>query len=162
MTSPLAYPLINGLRHDWSSVEAKLNGQIFVGIRSINYSISIDAAYVRGTSPDPFAQTRGTNDYTCDCEVYLAEWNQFISQLGDGWSDQFFNIQVSYAEESLDQITDLISGCRLVGVEVSQSQSADPLMRKLTFKPLKIYYQGFENLTDPLTAPPTNFLNTTP
>jgi hypothetical protein len=151
--------MINGLRHDWSSVEPKINGQILQGIKSINYTSARDAGYVRGISPDPIGQTRGTNTFTADCEVYLAEWNLLLNQLGDGWGDSFFNIQVSYAEIGFDQITDLLIGCRLIGVDASQSQSADPLSRKLTFLPTKIYYQGFDDLATPLTAPPTNFLN---
>jgi len=159
MTTPIAYPLINGLRHDWSSVEPSLNGQILQGIKSINYTWTREVAYVRGISPDPIGQTRGTNDFTCDCEVYLAEWNLFQNQLGDGFGDAFFSINVSYAENGFDQISDLLVGCRLIGVDASQSQSSDPITRKLTFKPTKIYYQGFDDLATPLAAPPTNFLN---
>lgn len=158
MGTPISFPSINGLRHDWSSVEPKVNGQILQGIKSINYSMTREVSYVRGISPDPIGQTRGTNDYTCDAEVYLAEWNLLLSQLGDGWGDKFFQIQVSYAENGFDQITDLLVGCRLTGVEASQSQSGDPLVRKLTFKPTKIFYQGFDDLLTPLTAPPTSFL----
>ena len=33
MTTPLSFPEINGLRHDWSSIELKANSQLFMGIK---------------------------------------------------------------------------------------------------------------------------------
>ncbi len=32
------YPLVNGVRHSFTSIELKLAGQIFVGFSSIKYS----------------------------------------------------------------------------------------------------------------------------
>jgi hypothetical protein len=161
MTTPIAFPLINGLRHDWSSVELKANSQLFMGIKSIDYEWTREVQMVRGFSPDPIGQTRGTNDYTCSVEMYLAEWNLFLSQLGGGFGDAFFSIAVSFAENGFDQITDQIIGTRLVGNAANMSQGADPLTRKLKFMPTKIKYQGFDDLATPLTAPPTAFLSLT-
>ena len=159
MTTPIAFPLINGLRHDWSSIELKANNQLFMGIKSIDYEWTREVAMVRGFSPDPIGQTRGTNTYACTVEMYLAEWNLFLSQLGNGYGDNFFSISVSYAENGFDQITDQIIGSRLVGVAANMAQGSDPLTRKLKFMPTKIKYQGYDCLTTPLAAPPTAFLS---
>lgn len=159
MTTPLQFPLINGLRHDWSSVELKANSQIFMGIKAIDYDWTREVQLVRGFSPDPLGQTRGTNTYGCTIEMYLAEWNLFLSQLGNGFGDIFFSASVSFAENGFDQITDQIIGTRLIGVAANMTQGSDPLTRKLKFQPTKIRYQGFDNLLTPLTAPPTAFLS---
>jgi hypothetical protein len=157
--TPLAFPEINGLRHDYSSIELKANGLLFMGIKSIEYEWSREVALVRGFSPDSLGQCRGFNTNTCSIEMYLAEWNLFLNSLGDGFGDGFFSIQVSYAETGFDQITDYILGARLIGVSASMSQGSDPLTRKLKFQPTKIQYQGFDDLASPLSAPPTSFLS---
>jgi hypothetical protein len=159
MTTPLQFPMINGLRHDWSSIELKANSQLFMGIKAIDYEWTREVAMVRGFSPDPLGQTRGTNSYGCTVEMYLAEWNLFLSQLGSGYGDTFFSISSSYAENGFDQITDQIIGTRLIGCAANMTQGSDPLTRKLKFQPTKIKYQGFDDLATPLTAPPTAFLS---
>jgi hypothetical protein len=159
MTTPLQYPLINGLRHDWSSIELLANDQLFTGIKAIDYDNAREVGIVRGFSPDMLAQTRGTNTPSCSFELYLAEFNLFLSQLGQGWGDQFFTIQVSYAEEGLDQITDVIIGARLISVAANMSQGSDPLTRKCKIQPTKIKFQGFDDLLTPLAAPPGGFLS---
>lgn len=159
MTTPLSFPEINGLRHDWSSIELKANSQLFMGIKSIDYEWTREVALVRGFSPDPLGQTRGTNTFGCSIELYLAEWNLFLSQLGNGFGDTFFSIQISFAENGFDQITDQVLGSRLVGIAASMSQGSDPLTRKAKFQPTKIKYQGFDDLATPLAAPPQAFLS---
>ena len=136
MTTPLSFPEINGLRHDWSSIELKANSQLFMGIKSIDYEWTREVALVRGFSPDPLGQTRGTNTFGCSIELYLAEWNLFLSQLGNGFGDAFFSIQISFAENGFDQITDQVLGSRLVGIaahqegEVSADQDQVPGLRR--------------------------------
>jgi hypothetical protein len=157
--TPLQFPMISGLRHDWSSVELKANSQIFMGVKSLDYEWTREVAMVRGFSPDPLGQTRGTNTFGCSIEVYLAEWNLFLSQLGTGFGDVFFSIQASFAENGFDQITDQILGTRLIGIAASMSQGSDPLTRKMKFQPTKIKYQGFDDLATPLAAPPQGYLS---
>lgn len=167
MTTPLSYPLINGVRHDFSSIELKLSGQIFIGFKSINYNRTRTRVMVRGNSPDPIAKTEGTNEYTADCEIYLAEWNQLQSILvqaanaagipngGTGYGDVLFQIVVTYSSLGFDTITDTLNGCSLDSLEASQSQSADPLVRKFNLAPLKILFGNEDDLGTPLQAPPT-------
>lgn len=155
MATPIPYPLINGTRHSFSSIELKLNGNIFIGFKSINYSRSRSRTAVYGNSPDPIGKTRGTNEYTADVELYLAEWNQFMESIGEGYGDVFFQVLVTYSENGFDTIQDTINGCTIDGLEVSQSQGSDPLVRKFEMSPLKILFNGKDDLAVPLVGPAT-------
>lgn len=152
MATPIQYPLINGVRHSFASIELKLSTQLFIGFKSINYSRTRNRTIVRGNSPDPLGKTRGENDYSADCEVYLAEWNLFQALLGKGYGDVFFPVIVTYSENGFDTITDTITGCSIDSTEASQSQGSDPLTRKFDLKPLKIKFAGVDDLANPLVG----------
>ena len=169
MSTPLQYPLINGVKHDFSSIELQLAGQIFVGFRSINYNRTRTRTMVYGNSPDPIAKTEGVNAYTADCEVYLAEWNYLQGLLinaasqagipngaspGSGYGDVLFQIVVTYSSLGFDTITDVLNACSLDSMEVSQAQGPDALVRKFTLNPLKILFGNEDDLGTALQSPP--------
>lgn len=165
MTTPIQYPLINGVRHDWSSIEIKVAGQIILGVKSINYARHRTRAYAEGFSPDPLGKTRGRNAYTCDVEMYLAEFNQLQAILqaqaaplggvnGSGYGDVFFSIVVMYNSTGFDQVTDTIQGCTLDSTEIAHTVSPDALSRKFATMPTKILFQGQDDLLTPLGPPP--------
>ena len=52
--SPISYPLVNGARHSFVSIELKLMGVIFQGFTSINYTRTRSRTMVYGNSPDPW------------------------------------------------------------------------------------------------------------
>lgn len=166
MPTSIAYPLVNGVRHGFSSIEFKLAGQIFVGFKSIKYGRKRTRVEVRGNSPDPIAKTRGDNAYTGSCEMYLAEWNLFQSALiaaakvafgntdGKGWGDVAFQTLVTYNENGFDTIIDTLNGCTADEISADQQQNPDPLVRMIDLAPLKILFNGVDDLAQPLTAPP--------
>jgi len=154
MATPIPFPLVNGTRHSFSSIELKIAGQIFVGFKSINYGITRSRGLVRGNHPDPIGWTRGENEYKADCELYLAEWNLLQSQLGPGWGDVPFVVLVTYGENEFDTITDELIGCHLDGTDISNGQGTDALVRKVELNPLKILLNGLDNNTTPLGPPP--------
>lgn len=151
--TPISFPLVNGARHSFSSIELKINGQIFVGFKSINYSRTRSRTMVYGNSPDPLGKTRGTNEYKADCELYLAEFNAFKESLGAGYGDIAFDINVTYTENGFDTISDVIRGCTLDTTDSSNSQGNDPLVRKMELNPIKILFNGKDDLATPLTSP---------
>jgi hypothetical protein len=166
MSAPILYPTINGVRHSWASVEFKIAGQIIYGCKTINYSRKRNRTQARGFSPDPIGKTRGFNEYTADVEMYLAEFNYLQGVLqsqaalqqqatnGNGYGDVFFQVTVMYTENGFDQITDTLNGCTMDSTEVGMSQSAEALVRKFELSPLKIIFNGQDDLVVPLTAPP--------
>ncbi len=150
MPTPIQYPLLNGVRHSFCSIELKLNNTIFIGFKSLNYNRTRSRGVVRGNHPDPLGKTRGDNEYEADCELYLAEWNMFQMSLGAGYGDVFFQIFATYSENGFDTIQDVINGCTIDSTEVSQSQGSDPLVRKFDLSPLKILYNGVDDMITPL------------
>lgn len=153
-TSPISYPLVNGARHSFVSIELNLNGSIFIGFKSINYTRTRSRSMAMGNHPDPIGKTRGTNEYKADCELYLAEWNQFVLDTlgGQGYGDRFFNILVTYNETGLDPIQDQLIGCTFDTSDAQNSQGNDPTVRKFDLNPVKIVYSGVDDVADPLTG----------
>src|SRR5262249_47614835 len=144
-----------GFRHGFASVNAvfKLpggNSLEFRGFKTINYNRTRSRTKVMGNHVDPLGKTRGTNDYTCDAEVYLAEYMALIRQLGAGYGDKQFSIFVQMVEGGFDDIQDEILGCTLDTTDASNSQGTDPLVRKIDFNPTKILFDGIEDVDVPL------------
>lgn len=140
------YPLINGVRPDWSSIQFAPqlpdgSKQVIVGVKSLNYKVEQDPADVFGTSPLPIGQTKGTAKFSGDVEMYLAEFQALVNAIGDGFGSTLITITVSYSEGDYTS-TDTLIGCRLLAPEASQSQGADPLTRKFSLKMLNILWGG--------------------
>lgn len=156
-TNPITYPDVNGFRHSFSSIEAKIGnpGVVYQGFKSINYETSIAPVKVWGFHPDPIGETRGVADYKGDIEVYLAEWTKILASLGAGAFTKRFNISVSYLENGYDSHIDTLIGARFVNDAASNSQGGDPLTRKLTLSVMKILINGVDILDIPLTGNPT-------
>lgn len=155
MATTIPYPLINGQRHSFASIELKLGPQIFIGFKSIEYSRTRNREVLYGAHPDPLGKTIGENDYKASVELYLAEWAFFQSQLGAGYGDVSFQVLVTYKAQGFDTIQDVIKGCTIDGLEASNSQGPSPLTRKFDMSPLKILFNGVDDLAIPLVGPAT-------
>lgn len=150
----IAYPLINGVRHEWSSVEIKCKGKIFVGVKEIAYSHKLEPTKVYGTHPQPIGRTRGVYTPEASITLYLAEAQELREELGDGYMEESFDIVCAYSESALDAITDEIIGCRIKGEDHSASQGPDPLVRKFDLDVMLIRLNGKDALKSPLAGNP--------
>jgi len=153
MSAP--YPLVNGARHSWASVEIKVNDDIILGITECNYKDSLDPTAVYGAGPRPIAFTLGRAEYDGDFSILLEEFNTLIQKLGAGWKSKSFDIIVTHDESGsgLSTIVDTIKGCRITSTEsASSSANADPNVRKLPFKALDILWNGLSSLPAQVTA----------
>jgi hypothetical protein len=154
-TTPIQYPLINGSVYSYSSIEWKLvNGLIFRGFKSINFGRKRDRPPVYGNSPDPLAKVVGKNSYTCDGELYLAEFSNMVTSAGAGYGDLYFTAFVSFNQNGFPVTQVQILGCTLDEVTASFSEGTDALSMKFTLNPLKILWNGLEDLAVPLVSPP--------
>lgn len=144
----VAFPLVNGVRHSWTSVEIKVAGSIIGGITEINYAPKLEAATVRGAGPLPIGTTTGLASYTADFTILLEEFNSLTLALGPAWMTAFFDVDVSYSDEGytaagLSTINDSIRRVRITEVTAAASNgSGDPLVRKCTLLPLEMYLNG--------------------
>lgn len=143
------YPLINGHKYSWSSIEAVFGALPILGIKSINYKSSLKAGTVRGTLPQKIGRTRGEQDADCDFEMYKLEAMAFISTLGAngyGFGEVSFPITVSYSElASLPPqppVTDMIVGVRIEEIAHSNAEGTDPTTVKFTCSCMDVLHNG--------------------
>lgn len=146
----LQYPLVNGFRHAWSSVEIRTAGDITLGCTEINYSLKTDRSYVRGAGALPIGQTLGNYTYEADLSILVSEFDQFMTLLGEQATTKFWDIVVSYDAgiglvdgSSLSVVQDTIQACSITEIGASASSgSSDALVRKLTLMPTLILWNG--------------------
>ena len=156
----IAYPLIGGVRHSWSSVEIRVAGQVILGITEINYSPALEPAEVRGAGSLPIALTLGNASFEGDFTILLEEFNSLATALGDGMMAVSFDIVVAYdatlgnvASGGLSVIVDTLKGCRITKVEASNSSgSTDASTRKCTIKPMMVLLNGVRATPEQPTA----------
>jgi len=149
--STVKYPTINGTVYAYASIEIKAAGQVIPVAKSINYSRTRSRGMARGNNPDPYAKTRGSNEYKADIELYLNEFNNLVDLLGGaGYGDTTFSILVTYSENGLDTVTDTILGCTLDSTEASNAEGTDALVRKCELNPLKILFKGKDDSANPI------------
>jgi hypothetical protein len=141
----LAFPTINGTAYSMVSVELRILNFTFVNVKDISYDRDRSRKMVEGTNPDPTAKTRGRNKYTASVELYLAEFNALIEELGPGYGEIVFPTFVTYSENGFDTITDEILGCTLDSTKAKVSGD-DPLTRVIDLNPLKILYNGIDDV----------------
>lgn len=154
----LTYPLINGYRHNFSSITLKFKlasgSDIQMFVQSINYGRTRSRGLLMGNHPDPLAKTRGENAYKGNVEMALAEYRLLVAQLGPGYGDIAFTVTVTYGENGFDTVTDELTGCSIDDDDASNAKGPDPLIRKLDLAPLKIRMGGVDDLLIPLISPP--------
>ena len=119
------YPLINGYRHSFASIELNVNGRRIVGFAALNYSDSVERGKVRGNHPVALGMTRGDYDAEASLTLYNEEWDELATALGDGLYDAVFDITATFADDNAPTVTDKIIGCRFKKIGKSNSQGTD-------------------------------------
>jgi hypothetical protein len=161
MTDVLEFPLINGLRHAFSSMKFvfKSTGSevevpdIKMFLKSIDYERTRDRGEVRANHPDPIAMTLGENSYSASMEVYRAEFNLLVSTFGAGYGDAPFSLLVTWGLNGFETVTDEILGCHFDSSGSGGAQGSDASVVKIDLKPLKIKFCGLDDLAEPLAQP---------
>lgn len=150
MPSPIALPLLNGVRHEWSSAEFRLKNRIVVGIKEFNYNDKLEPTKVYGTASEPIGRTRGVYLAEGSCTMYVAELYAFLAVLGPGFKEVNFDGVAAYSDANIPTITDRVVGIRIKSIDASQSQGADPLVRKLDLDIMKILWNGLDSMKRPI------------
>jgi hypothetical protein len=107
--------MINGNLYDWESVEIILPNGIAFGVTSIDYDDErpIEERYGRGSTPRGY----GRKNYkaTAKLEMDLDEAQRLQMALGVSVYDGLpFQIAVSYANDGVDTVIDLLPMCKIV------------------------------------------------
>lgn len=132
----IGYPLINGLRFDFSSVTIRIGTQLFNGVKSLKYSQTLEPGIVRGNRSQVIGRTRGTLDSEGSIELYRSEFQDLITALialpnagagALGYMEVPFDITAIYAEVGSTPITDVLVGCRIKKHELSGQEGSDAI-----------------------------------
>lgn len=142
-----AFPLINGVRHSWTSVEIKIGGAVIGGVTEINYAPKLDPSKARGAGPLIAGLTTGLADYTADVTLLLAEYNEVQTMLGPAFMTAFFDIETSYSDEGytgsgMPIITDWMKVRISEVTSATSNGSADAIVRKCTLVPVDMRLNG--------------------
>jgi hypothetical protein len=129
---PISYPLINGARFDFSSVEISVGGRLFNGVKSLKYSQTLEPGLVRGNRSQVLGRTRGPLDSEGSIELYRLEFQDLIATLamlrpGVGYMEAPFDITATYSEIGSSVVTDRLQGCRIKKHENSGQEGGDAL-----------------------------------
>jgi len=156
--TPIQVPLTNGVVRSFGHVRLQIAGLEFTGgFKSIKRSRKRKREKVMSNNPDPVGKTLGENEYECSAEVYY-DWYmnllQTVQNLGEGYGDQPFTLFISYVGQNLTTYTDQVLNCTFDEDDGDDKQGTAALTRTINFNPTKILFGGFDDLADPLTAPP--------
>jgi len=149
---PQIFPLINGVKYDYSSVEILIGGVRFQGVKSIDYSAQLEPGMAYGTSAQPAGRTRRQYSAEGSIEIYKADYADLLTLLtagGQGYMEQSFPIIVTYGEElPAILMTDVLQGCRLKKNAHAGSEGSDPLVVKCDLSVMYLLENGKSPLTN--------------
>ncbi len=131
----IQYPQINGHRFSFDSLEIRVNGIWFVGIKSLNYKPTLKAGLVRGTNPRPIGRTAGEAEFTWDMEILRLEFELLKTSLGCpplGFGETSFPIVATFQELGSPVITDVVQDCRIEEADLSNASGSDASTVKLS------------------------------
>ena len=147
MPTVIPYPLLNGLRFDYSSVEISLNNLLFTGIKELNYKHALEPGVMRGARAGIGGMSRGRYEPDGSITFYKSEYQLFIQTLGPGYMERYFNIYATYAEAGLPPITDAVMGCRLKNAENAHAEGEDVLVVKCDLAVTYVLEGGLQPLS---------------
>jgi hypothetical protein len=125
----IEYPLINGRRFSFASINATFDGQKIIGFRSINYDATLEIGKVYGTASQKLGRTVGREDSTGSFEMYTEEAKRLLAKLGDGFGRKAFDIVVQFAEDEGDEPSNhSLLGARIIKVGNAHSEGTDASM----------------------------------
>lgn len=104
---------INGKQFDYYSIQVIIDAIPHGGVKSVDYSHSLDPGEGRGTRSQIVLRSRGKYSADGSIEVYKAEYQQIITALGPGYMERAFDVVVAYAELGMPIITDVLKSCRI-------------------------------------------------
>ena len=146
-------PLYNGYYHSWAQIEIVVNGRRYLGVKSLNYTITAAKTKVRGTSQLPIGRTTGQVDVTGDLEIFLSAWDAITADLGDDFGNAVFDIDVSYRAKPEDYlITDELIACAISEIGSGGAAGNDAMTRKVKLDIMNVKHNGRWVITPPDNA----------
>lgn len=135
------YPDTRGFGYSQSGVELRLDRRIFTTFK-LTHNQAIEEGIIFGAAPEPLIRTRGQlqmGEGSIETED-LAEAQDFIDHLGDGFSDVLFNILVRYTSPTRPAIKRELVSCRVLDVEEDPGDGTDGVQSSF---PISFMYRTF-------------------
>lgn len=143
---PLSYPMVNGNRFDFSSVQLTVPdvNRVFEGVKSVGYSDELNPGKLRGNRAQVVGRTRGQYEASANVEMYKSEADAFLAALGPGYMERSFTVTVAFSEPATPDlvVVDVIQGCRIKKVEDSASEGEEAIAVKFDLDVLMILRNG--------------------
>lgn len=140
------YPLVNNIAHDYSCIEIDANGKIYTGITEISYSQKLEPGAVMGTSAQKLARTRGSHSAEGSMTMNLADAEEFIADLGEGYMETSFSMTVTFSDGATAPHVHRLIGCRITSDDFSHAQGPDPTQNSFTLDVMRIERNGLSPL----------------
>ena len=147
---PMQYPLINGLRYDWTSISIMINGnRRELGATSLDFDDPLEGNLVFGNHAQSLGSTRGTQSCSASVEMLKAEAEQWVRDMGPGYKEKYFPIVVRFSENGTSSEVRL-EGCRIKADPFSGAQGGDALKVKFDLMVLRVIRDGIQGVANPL------------
>ena len=144
------YPLINGVYYSFAEFSVTIAGQLFNGFSEFNYTQSVEHGEVYGNAPEKLGNTLGQIKAEGNFGLYLPQYDNLLSILGDGWMGIQVPILIQYFPAGLPLREDQIVGARFKSSAGNNQKGSDASMKKIDFTAFKI----IENCIGPLSCIP--------
>lgn len=121
--------MINGNRYGWASISLAINGIQYEEFTAISYRASQEVGKVRGKGHRKIGRTKGQSDSEGSFTLLKRDADKLIKDLGPGFmtGNKDFVVVVSYSETAEgDIVTDTLESCRIITIENTPAQGAEP------------------------------------
>lgn len=145
-----SFPLIRGVKYDFSSVEVDINGEIFTDIQAVDYSDTVSRSFLRGANAVPLGRTRGEYEATGSITLSKRGGADLKALLGNGFYEVSFDMTVSYSEAEEGVITDKVIGCQFESNENAHATGPDPLVEVFPLSVMRILWNGLDPMANML------------
>lgn len=148
MPSEIRFPLINGKRPDFASIQWQLQdtnwpaGVPIGGFRSISYEESSSGTEAMGAVRTPIGLTTGQVTFNGSFEVYKDEWNAMcaaLALLDVGYMEAMFNMTFTYVTPfNVAPGIDQLIGVMLRKASDNHQQGGEALVVRVDFQFMNI------------------------
>ena len=141
--------IVNGNEYDYGSIEIRFTElagvQALQGVKSINYTSSLDGGEARGTSGLQIGSTPGEPKHTAEMVLYRRDWEEFLRALGStGAAARIglvrFSVVVEYAEDNAPVMQDTIVKARISKIDSDNSEGSDAASVRVALAPIDIKF----------------------
>lgn len=128
------FPEINGQKHTFADVVIAVDTAKHRGFTKMEYGVKRAMTDTHGTGPNRVGVALGKVTYEASAEMYRADLDRLLAQLGDGYTNVVFPITVSYRTRvGAPLITDALSGVRIMEIKPAASEGDEAVKASITF-----------------------------